>query len=227
MTALLRGLLAVAYPFIAHAATLRRDGALAALAVLVVVVIVLLDPLLRRRGWAWALLLLLGAASVLLAQSRHALLPLLLMPVLFVGLVAFLFGRTLAPGKVPLIGRIVRALEGNPGQPLAPELEIYTRRLTLAWTVLLAMLALVNGTLAAIAVPGGLLQGLGIDSPVSVSREQWSWFANLLDYGIVGGFFLAEYGYRKHRFPGRYRSFADFMRKLAALGPAFWRTLLH
>jgi uncharacterized membrane protein len=227
LTALLRLLLAVAYPFIAHAAALRRDGVLAALAVLVVVVIVLLDPLVRRRGWAWALLLLLGAATVLLAQSRHALLPLLLMPVLFVGLVAFLFGRTLAPGKVPLIGRIVRALEGDPSQPLAPELDTYTRRLTVAWTVLLAMLALVNGTLAAIAVPGGLLHGLGITPPVAVSRTQWSWFANLLDYGIVGGFFMVEYLYRKWRFPGRYHSFIDFLRKLAALGPEFWRTLLR
>lgn len=227
MTALLRLLLAVAYPLIAHAASARQDGVLAALAVFDVFVIVLLEPLARRRGWAWALLLVLGVGAAMLAQSRHALLPLLLMPVLFVGMVAFLFGRTLAPGRVPLISKIVAALEQKPAQALAPELQRYTRQLTLAWTLLLATLALVDGLLALVAVPGGLLDSLGIVPAVTVSRMQWSWFANLLDYGIVGGFFVAEYLYRKRRFPGRYRNFADFMRKMAALGPEFWRTLLR
>ncbi|HVR80900.1 MAG TPA: ketosynthase [Luteimonas sp.] len=227
MTALLRLLLAVAYPLIAHAASVRQEGVLAALAVFDVIVIVLLEPLARRRGWAWALLLLLGVGAAMLVQSRHALLPLLLVPVLFVGLVAFLFGRTLAPGRVPLISKIVAALEQKPAQALAPELQRYTRQLTLAWTLLLAALALVDGLLALVAVPGGLLDSLGIVPPITVSRVQWSWFANLLDYGIVGGFFVAEYLYRKRRFPGRYRNFADFMRKMAALGPEFWRTLLH
>ncbi len=227
MIALLRLLLAVAYPFLAHAASARQDGMLAALAVFDVIVIVLLDPLARRRGWAWALLLILGAGAAMLAQSRHALLPLLVMPVLFVGLVAYLFGRTLASGRVPLISKIVAALEATPAQALTPDLQRYTRQLTLAWALLLATLALVNGLLALIAVPDGLLARLGIASPVVVTRLQWSWFANLLDYGIVGGFFVAEYLYRKRRFPGRYRNFADFMRKMAALGPEFWRTLLR
>lgn len=227
MTALLRLLLAVVYPFLAHAASLRQDGVLAALALFDVVLIVLLEPLLRRRGWAWTLLLALGAALVLLAQSPHALLPLLLMPLTFVGLVAYLFGRTLLAGRVPLISRIVAAIEGKPAAALTPDLRRYTRNLTLAWTVLLSALALVNGLLALIAVPGGLLHSIGIVPPVAVSRVQWSWFANLLDYGIVGGFFVLEYLYRKWRFPGRYRNFLEFMRKMAALGPEFWRTLLR
>lgn len=227
MTAGLRLLLAVVYPFLAHAASVREDGVLAALALLDVALIVLIEPLARRRGWAWALLLALGAGIALLAQSRHALLPLLLMPVTFVGLVAYLFGRTLLPGRVPLIARIVAALEAKPAQALAPELQRYTRNLTLAWTLLLAALAVVDGLLALIAVPGGLLDSIGIVAPVTVSRVQWSWFANLLDYGIVGGFFAVEYLYRKWRFPGRYRNALDFMRKMAALGPEFWRTLLR
>lgn len=227
MTALLRLLLAVVYPFLAHAASLRQDGVLAALALFDVVLIVLLEPLLRRRGWAWTLLLALGAGLVLLAQSPHALLPLLLMPVTFLGLVAYLFGRTLLAGRIPLISKIVAVIEGKPASALTPELRRYTRNLTLAWTLLLSTLALLNGLLALIAVPGGLLPSVGIVPPVTVSRVQWSWFANLLDYGIVGGFFVFEYLYRKWRFPGRYRNFLEFMRKMAALGPEFWRTLLR
>lgn len=227
MTALVRLLLAVAYPFLAHAATLRQDGVLAALALFDVALIVLIAPLARRRGWAWTLLLVVGAGLALLAQSQHALLPLLLMPVTFVGLIAYLFGRTLLPGRVPLISKILAAIEGKAASALAPELQRYTRSLTLAWTVLLAALAVIDGLLALIAVPGGLLDSIGVVPPVTVSRVQWSWFANLLDYGIVGGFFVLEYLYRKRRFPGRYRNFLDFMRKMAALGPEFWRTLLH
>ena len=227
MTALLRLLLAVAYPFLAHAAAVRQDGVLAALALFDVALIVLIAPLARRRGWAWALLLASAAGLVLLARSQHALLPLLLMPVTFVGMVAYLFGRTLRPGRVPLISKIVAALEGKPASALAPELQHYTRNLTLAWTWLLALLALIDGLLALIAVPGGLLASIGVTPAVTVSRVQWSWFANLLDYGIVGGFFVFEYLYRKWRFPGRYRNFLDFMRKMAALGPGFWRTLLR
>ena len=55
------------------------------------------------------------------------------------------------------------------------------------------------------------------------SRMQWSWLANIGDYVVIGGFMLAEFAWRKRRFPGRHRSFVDFMRRMLALGPAFWR----
>ena len=39
---------------------------------------------------------------------------------------------------------------------------------------------------------------------------------------------LAEFQYRKRRFPRRpYRNAAGFARQMAALGPAFWRDLLR
>ena len=68
----------------------------------------------------------------------------------------------------------------------------------------------------------------GIAPPVAVPHSAWSWFANLLNYGLVGGFMLGEYQYRKRRFPRRpYRNGLDFARRMAALGPAFWRDLLR
>jgi uncharacterized membrane protein len=192
--------LAGAYPLLAHLASARQDGVLAALALADIAVIVLLEPLLRRRAGAWALLAACIAGAWWLAGTRHALLPLLLVPVAFVALVAWGFGRTLRGGRVPLIGRIVAALEGVAHPALAPEL---------------------------LAVPGGLLARVGIAAPLAVSQAQWSWFANISDYGIVGGFMLLEYAYRKRRFPGRYHSFLDFLQRMARLGPAFWRDLLH
>ena len=102
------------------------------------------------------------------------------------------------------------------------------RRLTAAWAGLLAFLALANAALALCAVPGGVLYSFGHEPPVAVSHAAWSWFANLLNYGLVGGFMLAEFQYRKRLFPQRpYRNGVDFARQMAALGPAFWRGLLR
>ena len=50
-------------------------------------------------------------------------------------------------------------------------------------------------------------------------------FANWLNYGLVGGVFALEFMVRKRRFPGRYKNAADFFRRCASLGPAFWRDL--
>lgn len=223
MTLALQVLLAVAYAVLAHMASLRQDEALAAGALVALVLLVLAAPLAARRPWAWVLLPLLLAATWALWRGGHAAQPLLLVPVAFILLIGSWFGRSLRRGKVPLITRIVSALEGVPAAQVAPDLRAYTRSLTQVWAALLLLLAAINLVLALIAAPDGLLASAGIESPVSISRQQWSWFANLFTYGIVGGAFAVEYAIRKRRFPGRYRSFAEFLRKLAALGPAFWK----
>jgi uncharacterized membrane protein len=126
-----------------------------------------------------------------------------------------------------LISRIVAALEAVPASQLEPDLQRYTRRLTAAWAGMLAALALVNLLLALIAVPRGLLASVGIVAPWVVTETQWSWIANLLNYGLVAGFFVGEYLFRKRVFPGRYRNFIHFMQRMGSLGPAFWATLLR
>jgi hypothetical protein len=224
----LRILLAVAYPFLAHAANARDDGMLAALALGDIAVIVLLGPLLRRSVSAWALLLVIGACLAWLAGTRHALLPLLAPPVLFVGWAAWLFARSLRAGRVPLLTRLVAPLHGRTVTTLDPALRTYTRGLTIAWAALLGTLCAVNLVLALCAVPDGLLARLGWPSPLAVADVRGSLFANLLVYGVIGGFFMLEYLWRKRRFPRRpYRDFPDFLRQLVALGPRFWRELLH
>ena len=143
-TAAARLLLALAYPWLAHAASTRQDTVLAAIALGDIALIVLLLPLLQRRGWAWALALAIGAGLVALAHSHMALLPLMLVPVAVVALVGWGFGRTLRAGRVPLITRIVAAMDGVPPAQLAPELLRYTRGLTAAWAALLATHAVLD-----------------------------------------------------------------------------------
>nr|WP_211369651.1 ketosynthase [Pseudoxanthomonas yeongjuensis] len=224
----LRVALALAYPLLAHLAGARGDGAWAAVAMADLVLLLLLGPLLERRPWA--LLLLASSLLVLwwISLSRYALLPLLLPPMLFLGLVGWFFGRTLRPGRVPLITRIVEALNAQAGLPMTPDLYRYTRRLTAVWAVLLAVLALVNLLLALCAVPGGMLAQFGYRPPLTVSDEQWSWVANFLNYGIVAALFCGEYLWRKRLFPQRpYRNFLQFLQQMARLGPGFWSRLMR
>jgi len=221
----LRALLVVVYLVLAHAAGVSHDGRLAALALVDIAVLVLLGPLLRWRPWAWGGVALAAAGCVGLARTRFALTPLLLVPPVFVALVGYGFARTLAPGRVPLITRMAVAIEREPLEQFTPDLLRYTRGLTLAWAVLLGALVVFNLALAALAVPAGLLATAGWPSPVPVSEAQWAVAAHAGNYGLVGGFMLAEFQVRQRRFPGRYTGFFDFLRRLARIGPAFWAEL--
>jgi uncharacterized membrane protein len=224
----LRVALALSYPVLAHLASVNDSGAWAGLAMASMVVFVLLEPLLHRRLWA---LLVLGACLLGLwwiAQTRYALMPLLAPPVVFIALVGWLFGRTLVKGRVPLITRIVEALYAQASMPMTPDLYRYTRQLTFAWALVLGLLAVINLLLALCAVPDGVLAQLGHVPPVSVTSAQWSLFANVLNYGIVGGFFVVEYLLRKRRFPQRpYRNVLEFGQQMARLGPDFWNQFLR
>ena len=225
-TAALRLVFAVAFPVLAHWASHRGGGPVAALALLDLALIVLVQPLVLRRGWAWATLALVAAGLWRLAPTPYPQLMLLAPPVLFTGLVGWWFARSLRAPRVPVITRIVAGLEQTTPALLAPDLLRYTRRLTAAWAGVLIGLALANTVLALIAVPDGVLARLGHAPLLTVSQTTWSWFANLLDYGIVGGFFVGEYLLRRRWFPKRpYRNFVDFLRQMGALGPAFWRRL--
>jgi len=219
---------ALAYPLLAHWASHDGRGWVAALALADLALVILIEPLLHRRGWAWGVFVLLLAGLWALALTSHAHLLLLAPPVLFVGLVAWFFGRSLRAPREPLITRIVAAMDQCEPAQLPPSLYRYSRNLTAAWAVLLALLAVVNGVLALVAVPDGVLDSLGHPPAWGVPREHWSLIANLLNYGVVGGFFIGEYALRHRFFPHRpYRNFLEFLQQMGRLGPAFWRGLFR
>ena len=221
-----RLLLAIAYPLLAHWASHTGSGTLAALALADLVVFVTVDGLLGLRRGPWSATALLLAALAAIARTPYAQLLLLTPPVLFNGWLAWWFGRSLRAPREGLITRIVAALHGCAPRELAPDLYRYTRRLTLLWACVLAGLALVNGALAMIAVPDGVLAQLGRTPPLAISQEQWSWFANIINYGVVGGMFAVEYLVRRRLFKERpEKGFFDFLRKMAQLGPKFWKEL--
>ena len=141
MTWALRLGLLLAYLPLAHLAGSRQSGGWAALALGSLVLMLLLEPLLQRRPAAWAGLAATAAALWWLAHTPWALLPVLLMPVVWLGLIGWVFGRTLRVGQVPLVTRLVTALYTKAGMSLSPRHQAYTRGLTAAWAGLLAALA--------------------------------------------------------------------------------------
>lgn len=105
---------------------------------------------------------------------------LLYLPPLAINLgLCWLFGRTLARGRVPLIARFAMMEQGT----LTPELAAYTRMLTWVWTLLFAAAALASALLA-----------------LSGNRDAWSLFTNFLNYLLVAVLFLGEFVYRRLRF---------------------------
>lgn len=218
--------LAVAYPLLAHWASIDGGGLPASLAMADLVALCLVGPLMQGQAWSWAVMAATAAGLAWIAQTPYAQMLLLAPPMLFVGFVAWMFGRSLRAPREPLITRIVAGMERCEPAQLPPALYRYSRRLTAMWAWLLAGLAVANGVLALIAEPDGVLVRLGYTPAVTIGQEEWSLFANLLNYGVLGGFFVGEYALRRYLFPHRpYRHFFDFVRQMAALGPRFWRGL--
>ena len=94
--------------------------------------------------------------------------------------VAWVFGRTLLPGRTPLIESISRVERGG---DFPPALAPYTRRLTALWTALLAGIPLAD---AAAAIAG---------SPAAQSAV-----VNLASWALIAALYFGDYAYRRLRY---------------------------
>ena len=162
----------LAYPATAHFA--RPATALALLATLLAYVVA---TILIKHPARW--FVPPAAASVFLLLQPEAPWVLYVPPVALNLALCWVFGRTLAAGRVPLIARFAMLEQGT----LSDELAAYTRTLTWLWTLLFAGAALASLLLA-----------------LSGNRDAWSLFTNLVNYLLVGALFLGEFVYRRLRF---------------------------
>jgi uncharacterized membrane protein len=158
--------------------------------------------LLRRRRW-WLLPLI--PLTLYMIWSTDSVSALLLMPPVFINLLmALVFGSTLLPGATPLITQFSQLLKGN----LDAKALKYTRRVTLAWVIFFALMALESALLALYAPP-----------------LVWSLFTNLLNYLFLLLFFLAEYILRVRLFPEQeHPGFIPFLRSLTKVDPRCIKT---
>jgi uncharacterized membrane protein len=93
---------------------------------------------------------------------------------------ALVFGRTLAGDREPLCARFARMLHGA----LPPDVQRYTRQVTVAWTVFFVVLFVLSCGLYL----GGFLAA-------------WSLLANILSPLLVAAMFLVEYLVRLRMLP--------------------------
>jgi uncharacterized membrane protein len=223
LSRLLPPLLALVYLAAAQAAVFLQSDSLALLAGFALALLVLSPALIAGRAGAWLVLIALAAGLFWLHRQSLGLLPLYAPPVLLNAFLAWLFGHTLVGARRPLIERVIRAMKVHP-EPLDPAIAAYARRLTLAWTLFFIAMGTISLLLALFAEPGGLLRAAGLVPPFAVPQAWWSLFANLLNYLLVGVFFVVEFAYRRRRFDDLpYRNLGEFVRQLARLGPGFWR----
>ena len=168
---------ACASPFVLHLAVVHRSRAL----LVAFLALAAAGMLAARAPWPLAALVAAAALGVpwvgfdLVAQLALA------GPAVAFLAMAWLFGRTLAPGRTPLVERISRAERDG---EFPPALAPYTRRLTLAWTVLLAAIPVADAALALLAGPAAQ-----------------SAIVNLASWTLIAGLFFGEYAYRRWRYP--------------------------
>jgi uncharacterized membrane protein len=136
----------------------------------------------RRGRVLLAVLAVVGVIGFMLWREFGAS-PALFYPVPYLTVYTFLlwlFGRTLRPGRQPLITRLATHVHGELPAEFAP----YTRRVTWAWCVFFAAMGLTSMLLF-------LFEPLPI----------WSVFNNLLNLPLVMAMYLGEYAWRLWRYP--------------------------
>ncbi len=160
------------YPAVAH-----FGKTTSALAVLAALVAYLLASVWIHNPLRWLAPAAAGAAVYWLAPPAEWVL--YVPPVVINLALAWVFGRTLLRGRVPLISRFALMEQ----ETLSPEVAAYTRLLTWLWTGLFVAAAGVSFILA-----------------LSGHHDAWSLFTNLINYLLVGALFLGEFAYRRVRF---------------------------
>jgi uncharacterized membrane protein len=172
-------------PFLLHAMVIwpQHSGIEAALlwAAIALVAAVAIALMKRRRMLAILAVAIVVFAHVAQRATDDAVVAAAGIPhsAAYIALLA-IFGRSLLPGRTPIVSAISERLSGA---PLAPEIARYTRRVTIAWCTFFALQLAVSWTLLAAA-------------PIAV----WSLFVNVLNLPAIVLMFLIEYGYRRVRF---------------------------
>jgi uncharacterized membrane protein len=210
----------------AHLAFTRDSQPLAAIAVAILVLLILLSIRGPRRGPWQVAIALIGIALVILTARGAPPVLLMLPPVFIPAAIGIAFGRTLLPGRTPLVELVVRSFHA----PAAPEAAVirYALHVTWAWALLLACVALINALLITNLAPGGLLDLAGLTPSWPVPPAAFAWFANTGTYLLIGGMFILEFAVRVWRFPNdRFRNPLRFIREARTRMPEILEALRH
>lgn len=187
--------LIAAYPLLVHVALVFAVPRLLFIAPMLFLAGVCWQGLVNRNKRAWLVFSLLCAGIALLEYLDLTLYLLFLPPVIIPLLLLFIFGRTLVSGREPLITAIGEAARG----PLSMAMRSYTRGLTQLWCLVFVAMIVWSAILPWLEQP-----------------ELWSWFTNIINYGVVGVLFVCEFMLRKKLFPSHnHPGFFEYLRIIA------------
>lgn len=131
------------------------------------------------RGLCIAVAVLWGFQALALFLDARMAMVVKLPPILIHGWVAWIFGRTLLPGREPLIRRFSRLTRGA----AVPELREYTRTMTLLWALAMAAMA-----------------AFALFMAIAATAETWSWAVNICLPLASLALFVGDHAYRAIRF---------------------------
>ena len=188
-------ILVVLYPILVHLSLMMDVPQLQVLAIVCFATGILFKSLARGQKSAWVAWIIIVTIAVGFGYFNITLYALYLPPILLPLLLLFAFGRTLLPGQIPLITNIGETSRG----PLSEAMRHYTRRLTQFWCVIFLVMT-----------------GWSLMLPFFKQPELWSWFTNVINYGLVGGLFTGEFIVRKYLFPEHnHPNFIEYLRIVA------------
>lgn len=184
--------LIILYPLLVHLSVVTDVPQLQVAAIICFACGLLFKSLQRGSKTAWLVLLSISAAAVSFGFLDITLYVLYLPPILLPMLLLFVFGRTLLPGQEPLVTAIGEASRG----PLSPAMRHYTRRITQFWCAVFVV-----------------MMSWSLILPWLQQPELWSWFTNIINYGLVALLFLGEFILRKFLFPDHnHPGFVEYLR---------------
>lgn len=187
--------LVAAYPLLVHVSLVFTLPSLMFIAPLVFLTGAFWYGLISCNRIAWIVFSTLCAVIFLVEYLGLTLYLLYLPPILLPLLMLYIFGRTLYAGREPLITAIGEAARG----PLSLSMRRYTRLLTQLWC----------GVFVTMIAWSALLPWL--EQP-----QLWSWFTNIINYGLVGALFVGEFMLRKKIFPNHnHPGFIEYLRIIA------------
>ncbi len=145
-----------------------------------------------------AALLLLGASAVAVFGPPHPAIVFGMPHLVTNAFLMWVFARTLKKGREPLVTMMARSVHGT----LTPDLVIYTRHVTIAWSLFFAMQIAASILLFILA-----------------SREIWSAFINILSSPLIVLMFVCEYIYRSLRYRNHHSSPLDGLKFFSSGSP--------
>src|SRR5712691_1547427 len=183
-------LLCVAYQYLVYAVVVDGQAGPVQLAVVLLPLLALACWIVSRSRnkplWLAALVAAGAGVYVMYHQERLGLAAVSGLPHAAAYLfLLWYFGSTLARGREPIITRFARRVHGA----LQPAMELYTRRLTIAWCVFFAAQLIASALLYAFA-----------------TLNAWSLFINLFNLPLLLLMFVGESIYRVVRHPDHPRA---------------------